>query len=760
MTSEAGSQIEVVTVSTSSISHSEPSSSRRRRARTPLSASVLTPGVATALLLAVACAKQPEPAATSVGGVSVRADGDLVLRTMAAEFVLRPSGYVEAARLSREGRLGLDDPGDAPGFGLVVDGVERRDIRFDLRGARIEGATGPGGGVRVEAPARGLAPPDLDVTLVLEATSADPSLLAVTVTILNRGRKPVRLDRLRVLERRLSAARVHASNASHDLWSFHGSSETPGRDAVVRLAPGFGRSNVVGGAVARGYGGGIPVVAFWSARGGQALGQLSAAPAALSLPVAVGEGYVRAGLVLEPGVRLSPSESYSSPRLFLATFAGDYYDALRTYAATLEREGLLRHEPAPGSYEAAWSSWGFGRRVTPRQVERVIPKLKSLGIRWAVLDDGWFDAVGDWQPREPPYDEATLRGLVAAYHAAGLRLKLWWVPLGVEAGTLDPRFPQEVAAVSRRHPEWLALAADGRPAAMTRGLGTLCPALPEVRAYHRRLVERFLGEWGFDGLKLDAVYSAPQCHNPRHGHRSPDDSVEALGTLYREIYRTARAVRPDAVVQICSCATLPNVAWLGAMNQAVTADPSGSAQNRRRIKVYKALLGPRAAVFGDHVELTHAPKQGGRERLLGRDFASTIGLGGVPGTRFTWPAPALPWVDALLEPHEEEHWGRWLRLYDETRLAEGEFRNLYVHGYDVPEAYAVERQGRMYYAFFAPKPAETWQGVVELRGLAPGRHRVRDYVRDRALDVVEGPIGRLSVAFADHLLLESWPVAY
>ena len=31
-------------------------------------------------------------------------------------------------------------------------------------------------------------------------------------------------------------------------------------------------------------------------------------------------------------------------------------------------------------------------------------------------------------------------------------------------------------------------------------------------------------------------------------------------------------------------------------------------------------------------------------------------------------------------------------------LSKGTFRNLYVYGYDTPEGYAIEKDGKMYYA--------------------------------------------------------------
>jgi alpha-galactosidase len=295
----------------------------------------------------------------------------------------------------------------------------------------------------------------------------------------------------------------------------------------------------------------------------------------------------------------------------------------------------------------------------------------------------------------------------------------------------------------------------GRPARITRGLSVLCPALPAVREYHRSLVERFIRDWGFDGHKLDAVFSVPRCFSPGHGHRSPDDSWAGLRTLYEEIHSATRALSPHAVIQICSCGTAPHHAWTPYLTQAVAADPWGSAQRRQRLEMFKGLLGPSAAVSGDHVELAeHASTRGG-EPARGRDFASTLGLGGVVSTRFVWPEAPKGSEDVLLTPEKEAHWKKWLALYREKRLFEGAFRNLYVYGFDVPEAYVIEKEGAFYYAFFTPEPHGVFEGDIELRGMARRRYRVQDYVSSRAFGIVEGPKARVTARFKGFLLLEA-----
>ncbi len=91
-------------------------------------------------------------------------------------------------------------------------------------------------------------------------------------------------------------------------------------------------------------------------------------------------------------------------------------------------------------------------------------------------------------------------------------------------------------------------------------------------------------------------------------------------------------------------------------------------------------------------------------------------------------------------------------------LSKGEFLDLYTYGYDVPEGYAIAKDGKMYYAFYAPENAAGgWSGEVELRGLKPGRYQVTDYEHGRELGTVDAQNSKLKVSFHEHLLLEASP---
>lgn len=744
-------------------------------------------GVSCALLVAAAvgllqlsgCQKKEEsplaqPAApkASIIRVNQAADG-IHAQTAAAEFVLSSRGYLKAILASNGKYLTLDEPANESGQVITVGHIEVRDMALDVAHAQVTDAQGKLGKLGKQIEVRGTsASTGLEETLRLEVYDDFPGLALLSAAFRNTAQTELSLEEVTLQRHRLNAALTDPAAAAHEMWSFHGSSIRWGKDEALPVPARFTQENVFGTPVKvegdlGSAGGGIPVVAFWTKSVGEAIGHVETLPLVLSIPVkTTQDGRVSAGVRLSVNVALKPGEIYSTPRTFLAVYAGDFYEPLSAWSNAVEREGLTKPANNDENYAVSWCGWGYESDVTPKQMLATIPKLKDLGIHWATLDDRWFNNYGDWKPRTDTFAGDAIQKLASEFHAQGFKLQLWWLPLAVEDGHNGyggHKFT--VSEVVKEHPDWLVLDKNGKPARMTRNLATLCPAVPEVQAYYKELTERFIRDWGFDGHKLDNIYATPPCYNPKHHHKSPLDSVYAIGEVYKTIFETTRALKPDSVTQSCPCGTPPSLAWFRYMDQAVTADPVGSVQVRRRIKMYKALLGPRAAIYGDHVELTRIIGEGDKEQDLGDDFASTLGTGGVLGTKFTWPDYGPKLKNVYLKPDKEAHWKKWIGLYNEKLLSKGNFRDLYVYGYDSPEAYAIEKDGSMFYAFYAPGKtakektvAGMWKGEVELRGLAADKnYKISDYVNKKDYGVAAGPTAKLKVEFMENLLLEATP---
>ena len=725
------------------------------------------------LVSSLSCSKHPEqakpgPSRPSYINVQVKDGGPVVITTASAEFQILPSGFLQATLVKDSKRLTLDEPGvgSSGGSDSIVVGGKEYDFVPDFAQAKITESSGKlGRGKRVEIPGRPLAPTGLAVerTLVMEAYDDFPNVLLVSASYKNVGSTDVLVDHVLMQQHRFSASTVDAKVHPYDMWAFQGSSYDWGENDVQKLTRVSAQPNLMGEAIKGGYGGGIPVAAFWTGSVGEAIGHVETVPWTLSIPVKVeSDGRVTASVNVPVNAALKPGESYSTPRSFAAVYSGDFYEPLRMWSSVLQKEGWDIPKPSNEAYNVSWCGWGYEFNVTPKQMLGTVPKLKELGIKWATLEDRWFDTYGDWNPRNETFPGDSIKQMVDDFHKEGILAQLWWLPLGAEDGQGKwESHKYIVSKVAKEHPDWFILDKNGKHGRMTRDLAALCPAVPEVQSYFKQLTEKFIRDWGFDGSKLDNIYSVPMCYNPAHHHKSPQDSVNAMADVYKIIFETTRSIKPESVTQACPCGTPHSMAWLPFIDQAVTADPVGAVQVRRRIKMYKALLGPQSAVYGDHVELsamTPVGKGGWSEH--GTDFASTVGAGGVPGTKFVWPDPGPKFKPVALTSEKEDQWKKWIALYNQKMLSKGEFRDLYVYGYDSPEAYAIEKDGKMYYAFYADE-GKPFSGEVELRGLKAGKYHVVDYAEGKDKGTVQAADGqpvRLKADFKEHLLLEVSPM--
>ncbi len=717
-----------------------------------------------AALLLLSCyhgrPKQPEArqSAIRVRGTGEGPRAELQIISPTAQFVLMANGSFTASLL--ENGTGRTLEQSAISDAVVVSGTEISDFIFApaaFRNPVVTAATGKLGiGTRIELTGKS-ASTGLEKRLALEVYDDFPNVAITSVAYRNGGGSEITLDKVITQRHKFDASRADAQAKPYHMWSFQGASIDWGKDEILLLPASFRQENIMGEPVNEGHGGGVPVVAFWTRSLGEAIGHLETLPLVVSMPVTVGKDQrVEAAVVMRDAGVLKPGETFSTPRTFVAVYAGDFYEPLHMYSQALQKQGWTLPKPTSQDYQAAWCGWGYGFNVTPKQMTDTIPKLKELGIQWATLDDRWFDTYGDWNPRADTFPGNAINTMVDEFHKQGLKAQIWWLPLAVEDRQGKYESHKYVASqVVKDHPDWLVLDRDGKHARTIRNLAILCPALPEVQQYYKQLTEKFIRDWGFDGHKLDNIYTVPACYNPKHHHKSPHDSIDAMGEVYRQVFQTTRALKPESVTQSCPCGTTPSIAWLPYLDQAVTADPVGGAQVRRRIKMYKALLGPEAAVYGDHVELSEM-KPVGKDNLVeyGRDFASTIGPGGVVGTKFTWPSYGAKFKDVELSPAKEAHWAKWIALYNQKMLSRGEFRNFYVLGYDNPEGYVIAKDGAMYYACFTTSPASSYAGEIELRGLNTGRYRVLDYAENRDLGTVEGASPKVKVRFTGHLLLQ------
>jgi alpha-galactosidase len=522
-------------------------------------------------------------------------------------------------------------------------------------------------------------------------------------------------------------------------WSYQGASYSKRPDWVLPLKPKFHQENFLG-MNSSDYGGGTPVVDVWRRDVGIGVGHVELTPKLVSLPVDQADDHsAEVAIRYEHAETLKPGSTLKTFRTFVTVHRGDYFQTLTEYRRAMLKRGI-KFDPAPASaFEPIWCAWGFGKDFTLAQIDGALPIVKKLGFGWVTVDHGWQTTEGDWylNPKKFPHGDEDMKALVRRIHANGQKAQLWWGPLiaGPDSEML------------KTHPELALLGADGTKQRITFWNGWyLCPAHPQVVDYLRAIVVKALRDWDFDGLKLDGMHmnGAAPCYNPAHKHTRPEDSVEAMPQVFKAIYDTARSVKPDVLIEWCPCGTSFNFYTLPYLNMSVASDPRGSFQIRSKGKTLKALHGDSTAYFGDHVELST-----GRD-----DFASTIGVGGVVGTEFTWP-PGAGWRSrGELTPEKEQTWAKWIQIYRDKMLSRGEYLgDLYDIGFDRPETHTIRKAENMYYSFYTPD----FKGVVELRGLGSRSYTITDFVNGKTLGSLRGPAGRLEVQFQKYLLLEAKP---
>jgi alpha-galactosidase len=612
--------------------------------------------------------------------------------------------------------------------------VQGRPVRlFALQQAEPYAAAtvfGAGRGLRLV----GRSAQGLEKRLTVTLLDEHPGVALLELSYVNTGLQPLTVDAWVSAAHRLAAAPRHAGG----YWTYSGASHADRRDWAQPVKRGFDQRNFMG-MNASDYGGGTPVVDVWRRDVGVAIGHLERQPRLLALPVRSAGDAVDIALRGDVLQTLAPGQSLHAPLSFITVHRGDFFVPLDRYRRLMAAQGLAAPEPPRSAYEPQWCAWGYERHFRLDLVRATLPKVQELGFKWAVLDDGWQRLTGDWRPdlSKFPRGDADMKALVDDIHARGMKARLWIAPLAVAPGSDE----------LHEHTDMLLLDRDGAPQNVTWWNSFyLCPAYAKTRQRLADVVKKIIGDWGFDGLKVDGQHlnGVAPCFNPAHRHARPEDAVEHLADFYRVLHESAHAANPEAVVEVCPCGTGYAFHNMPYMDQAPASDPLSSWQVRHKGKTLKALMGPWAAYAGDHVELSTG----------GQDFASSVGVGAVVATKFTWPLDPKPKDSFLLTPERERQWRFWVDTYRRLRLAEGRYRGeLYDLGFDKPETHAIEQDGAMHYACYA----EHWDGPIALRGLGPGRRQLRDVVSGRDLGVVSGAQPVITARFTHSLLIEARP---
>ena len=571
--------------------------------------------------------------------------------------------------------------------------------------------------------------PGISVISTSESPAGFGGMTVRTVAFVNESGKPVTIDAM-------ETSRIEVSGK--EIWSFQPTSTGDRLDWAMPVESGFYQRNFLG-MNGSDYGGGIPMVCLWTPEANISVGLAEPVIRLVSMPVKRrgnrAEACIRQDF--EEPVVMQPGDTLKAYNQFILTSSGDFFNPLREFSQYMQKTfGFEMPKSPDAAYEPVWCAWGYERTFTVDEVIGTLPKVVELGFKWVDVDDGYQICEGDWETNDRIGPDG-MRRMTDAIHEAGLMAKLWWAPM-----CADPE-----SSLAKNHPELLLVQKDGTHEDISWwDSWYLSPINKGTMDYTLNLVDRFLVDWGFDGFKLDGQYlnlCAPD-YNPTSDIAYPEEACERYPEFVQGVAERAEADKPGAVVQLCPCGCAVNFFYLPYINQSVASDPTSSAQIRMKRRAYAAMC-PDLAYYADHVELSDG----------GLDFPSQVGVGGVIGTKFTWPKAnpdAKESGGSLLTAEKEALLRKWVPIYREKMLSKGNYLNLYDYGFDKPEAHVIEKDGAMYYAFYAPE----WNGEpITLRGLGPRKYKVTEYASDDLKTYeVEGPDPIINPIFEGNYLIE------
>ncbi|WP_435154135.1 glycoside hydrolase family 36 protein [Amycolatopsis sacchari] len=608
---------------------------------------------------------------------------------------------------------------------------DRTIEEFSYRGHQTRDTWHPQHGPGVQVTLQGDSAEGVRKTVELTSFQRLAGMVVMKVTYTNQSRTALPVTGWRSGAHELLAA-------PGGFYTFSGTTHEDRRDWVQPVTDGFAQENSLG-MVASDYGGGTPLATVWRRDAGLSVGHVEPVARILRLPVRRTAAGASIAVEGDAAGGLAPGRQLATDTTFLVAHAGDHFVPLQRYRQYMGDIGQRAPETPAAALEPIWCAWGYERGFTVEQVVGTLPKAADVGLKWAVLDDGWQTNEGDWDlNREKfPRGEADMRDFTRRIREAGMRPRLWWAPLAA-----DPD-----SNLFRQRPDMLLLDSAGNKQQVTWwDAFTLCPAYEPTVEYFVAQATKFIRDWGYEGLKIDGQHlnAVLPCHNPAHRHARPEESTEGLARFWKRIHDAVHQANRDAVVELCPCGTAFAFHNLPYVDQYPASDPESSYQVRSKGKTMKALMGPGSSYAGDHVELSDG----------GDDFASSYGVGAVLSTKFTYPAASAedPYV---LTPEKEVLWRKWVGLYRKNMLSTGEYRGeLYDIGFDKPEAHVVAKGRTLHYAFYAAR----WDGKVELRGLGRGRYRLTDPFAGASLGVVDARHNTVQLAFERFQLIVAEPI--
>jgi alpha-galactosidase len=605
-------------------------------------------------------------------------------------------------------------PDPLPPHFIQLDGITYKDFRLSSHELHDIEDTAYGPGKRLVLKGSDSV---IDRVLVVEMFEQYPDVALTCCTYSNRSGKDLKINGVFYNYYRLDRKLTNPAADSYDFrylqpinkqwgetWTNLGITDTTREDFIV---PGSGSNRS-----------GIPFIDVWGAEMGMAVFHVEGIPRFHHIELKTGTD----GMPVI-GFKVLPEDSYGQlPAMLpdgssLTTWKSavcvhhyDFFTAGRRFGQFLNgalkkegRDGLPEGYPAQ-AYEPYWKTWGMNSldgtgEFTLQQVKDKMDELADYGFTAVMLDDGWFDVLGRWDPDPGKFsNEQALMDFIQEAHKPNwgqhknrsFKVYLWFDLLGTNT------------AEGLGH--LLVRNRDGSLYRSRQSKYAFCPSSSQFLSFARdTLLEKIIHHWDVDGLYTDWEDQNPlPCFAENHHHPHPAESVENNYLAYKTMQEMIMDLKPeDGWTGMCACASVHDAYQYPYYLLGDASDPTSNKQVRWRTRWIKAFRGPTAPAGDGYVDKMNYNNLAGEP-------AMSVATGSVI-TSLRWNVEELGGAD---------HAASWMNLYFTEDICRGEYLGLYDIEYDNPEGYVIRKEdGTLYFAFF---DEQAFDQEVELRGLSDG----------------------------------------
>jgi alpha-galactosidase len=232
------------------------------------------------------------------------------------------------------------------------------------------------------------------------------------------------------------------------------------------------------------------------------------------------------------GEEIGPGRPFSTIWFELGAIRGDRLALQKAY-----RNFVLRHlalSPASRRPRIFYNTWNYQERLknegkpylaemNEARMLREIDVAHRMGIEVFVIDAGWFQGTGDWQP-SPTRFPGGLKDVKARLDGYGMRLGLWFAP----------RMASLSSRMLKTHEDCIKTLDGKRPNPWvvweTEPSLSCCVVSRFGQDFAEELI-RLNQELGVTYFKFDAM-DQYGCDDPNHGHGTAANTAEERGDCY------------------------------------------------------------------------------------------------------------------------------------------------------------------------------------------------------------------------------------